>query len=376
LLDKEVTEDEIRETLFHVKANKAPGLNGFSADFFKATWPIVGKDVVAAIQGFFLYFIFIFIFIFISSLLLKEVNATILTLVSKKINPSTIGDFRPIACYNVIYKCVTKIIANRMLPLLGGLVSMNHSAFIPTRSIYENVLLAQEFVRNYHKGTGNPRCTLKIDLMKAYDSVNWEFMIHCLHCFGFLEKFLSWIRECITSPRFSVCLNGTLVGYFEEKNGLRQGDPLSPYLYVLAMEVFSRIMAEYTDVTSGFKFHPKCLKMKLTHLCFAEDLLIFSVASLGSINVIKNTLVEFEELSGLKANPSKSSIYCSRILDRVKHILLNDLQMKEGSLLVRYLGVPLISSKLSFADCGLLLDRITGRIDSWLSRNLSNAGRL
>jgi hypothetical protein len=66
---------------------------------------------------------------------------------------------------------------------------------------------------------------MKIDLMKAYDSVNWEFMIHCLHCFSFPEKFLSWIRECITSPRFSVCLNGTLVGYFEGKKGLRQGEP-------------------------------------------------------------------------------------------------------------------------------------------------------
>ena len=124
---------------------------------------------------------------------------------------------------------------------------------------------------------------------------------------------MSWIRECITSPRFSVCLNGTLVGYFEGKKGLRQGDPLSPYLFVLAMEVFSRIMVEYTGVTSGFKFHSKCLKMKLTHLCFAEDLLIFYVASLGSINVVKNALAKFEELSSLKANPSKSSFYCSRI---------------------------------------------------------------
>jgi hypothetical protein len=232
LLEKEITEEEIRRTLFSMKANKAPGPDGFSADFFKAAWSVVGSDVVAAIKGFFL-----------SGLLLKEVNATIITLVPKMINPSSIGDFRPIACCNVIYKCITKIIANRMLPLLRDLVSMNQSAFIPNRSISENVLLAQEIVRNYHKETGKPRCAMKVDLMKAYDSVNWEFMIHCLHCFGFPMKFLNWIKECITSPRFSICLNGTLVGYFEGKKGLRQGDPLSPYLFVLAMEVFSRIMA-------------------------------------------------------------------------------------------------------------------------------------
>ena len=144
--------------------------------------------------------------------------------------------------------------------------------------------------------------------MKAYDSVNWEFMIHRLHYFGFLVRFLSWIKVCITSPRFSVCLNGTLVGY--GKKGLRQGDPLSPYLFVLAMEIFSRIMADHTGGSSGFKFHPKYVRMKLTHLCFADDL-IFSEARLSSINVIKTALLEFEDLSGLKANPSKSSFYCS-----------------------------------------------------------------
>jgi hypothetical protein len=114
LLEKEVIEEEIQETIFHMKANKAPSPDGFFVEFFKATWPIVGKKVVVAIKGF-----------FISGLLLKEVNATILTLVPNKINPSAMGDFRPISCCNVIYKCITKIISNKMLLLLGDLVSMN-----------------------------------------------------------------------------------------------------------------------------------------------------------------------------------------------------------------------------------------------------------
>jgi hypothetical protein len=187
---------------------------------------------------------------------------------------------------------------------------------------------------------------------------------------------LGWIKECINSPRFYVCLNGTLVGYFEGKKGRRQDNPLSLYLFVLVMEVFSRLMTMSTGPDSGFKFHPKCLKLKLTHLCFVDDLLIFSEASLSSINVIKDVLVKFEELSGLKANPSKSSFYYFGISKRVKHTLLNELQMKEGYLPVRYLGVPFISSKFSFADCRVLLERITSRIDSWLSRNLSYARRL
>jgi hypothetical protein len=364
-LEMEVTAEEIKATFFHMPSNKAPGPDGYTAEFFKASWPIVGEEVMDAIKGF-----------FTSGKLLKEVNATILTLVPKKANPSAMGDFRPIACCNVIYKCITKIISNRLLPLLNDLVSLNQSAVIPSRSISENVLLAQELVRNYHKEKGDPRCTLKIDLMKAYDSVNWEFMIHCLHCFRIPIKFLSWIKEWITSPRFSICLNRTLEGYFEGKRGLRQGDPLSPYLFVLAMEVFSKIMAVHMGDGSSFKFHPRCLKQKLTHICFADDLLIFSEASVKSISIIKDALIEFEELCGLKANPSKSSLFCSGVSERTKLLLLDDLNMNEGHFPIRYLGVPLISTKLSAANCVALMDRITCRIDSWISRNLSYAGRL
>jgi hypothetical protein len=210
MLEKEVTTEEIRDTLFHMPLNKVPGLDGYSAEFFKESWSVVGEDVVVVIMGF-----------FASDLLLKEVNATILTLIPKKVNPSTMGDFRPIACCNVLYKCITKIISNRILPLLSDLVSLNQSVFIPLRNISKNVLLAQEIIKDHHKDKGNPRCTLKADLMKAYDSINWDFMMHSLHCFRFLEKFLRCIKECITSPRFFICLNGTMVGYFEGKKWLR-----------------------------------------------------------------------------------------------------------------------------------------------------------
>jgi len=212
-----------------------------------------------------------------------------------------------------------------MLPILDFLISGNQSAFIPGRSISENILLAQGLVRNYHRKEGSPRCTMKIDLMKAYDSVDWNFIIHCITCFGFPAKFINWIKVCISSPRFSISLNGTLVGYFKGERGLKQGDPLSPYLFVLIMEVFSRIMENCTREGSGFKFHHRCSRLKLTHLCFADDLLIFSDASLVSTSVIKQALVEFKHLSGLKANPSKSSFFSSGVSDRLKATLLEDL---------------------------------------------------
>jgi hypothetical protein len=181
----------------------------------------------------------------------------------------------------------------------------------------------------------------------------------------------NWIKMRITSPRFTISLNGTLVGCFKGGKGLRQGDPLSPYLFVLSMEVFSRLMEEYTIKGSGFKFHYRCSRMNLTHLCFADDLLLFSDANLSSISIIKATLREFELLPGLKANPSKSSLFYSGVSERMKISLLSEQQMGEGHLSVRYLGVPLISSKLSAVDCKVLLDKIAGRIDSWSSRKLS-----
>jgi len=187
LLEKEVTAEEIKETIFSMKSNKAPGPDGHTADFFKAAWPVVGGDVFA-ISSF-----------FASGILLKKVNATILTLVPKKPNPSVMGEFRPIACCNVIYKCINKILSNRILLILDDLVGKNQSAFIPGRNIYENVILAQELVRNYHRKAGNPRCIMMVDLMKAYDSVNWDFIIQCLVCFGFPTKFINWVKECITS---------------------------------------------------------------------------------------------------------------------------------------------------------------------------------
>jgi hypothetical protein len=233
---KEVSAEEINKTIFSMKSSKAPGPNGFSAGLFQKAWPIIGEDVIVAIKSF-----------FVSGNLLKEVNATIITLVPKKQNPSSMGDFQPKSCCNVVYKCIMKILANRLLPGLDSIVSNNQMAFISHHNIPENVLLVQELVRDYHRDNGSPRCTIKVDLMKAYDPVNWGFhLLRLLLCSGIPTHFVVWINECITNPQFSFAVNGTLVGYFEGKRGLRQGDPLSPYLFVIAMEVLYKLLEEAT----------------------------------------------------------------------------------------------------------------------------------
>jgi hypothetical protein len=151
-----VTKDEIQQVILSMNRSKASGPDGFSAGFFQQAWPIVGEDVCDAIMEF-----------FSSGRLLKEVNSTIITLVPKKKNATSMGDFRPISCCNLVYKCITKIMANRLVAGLDEVISSNQGAFVPKRSIVENILLAQELVCNYHRTVGKARCTLKIDLMKA-----------------------------------------------------------------------------------------------------------------------------------------------------------------------------------------------------------------
>lgn len=182
--------------------------------------------------------------------------------------------------------------------------------------------------------------------------------MHCLTCFGLPLTYVHWVRECIKNSRFSIAVNGTLVGYFEGAKGLRQGDPLSSYLFVVAMEVFTWIMNEVAKNRILFNFHPRCSKLQITHLSFADDLLVFAAANMKSLQYVKDVLQVFAYVSGLHAKPSKSSFFCAGVSTAEKERLLDCWQIKEAHLPVRYVGAPLISSKLSAADCGVLVDLI------------------
>ena len=165
-------------------------------------------------------------------------------------------------------------------------------------------------MRGYHRKSPTPKCAMKVDIMKAYDSVRWEFIIDILKAMAFPPVMVAWIQACISSPSFSICINGSLHGYFKGARGLRQGDPLSPYLFVLAMEILAKILAE-KSMHPLFKFHWRCEKTKIINLCFADDLMIFSKGDVPTVKLIMEGLEEFSNLSGLTPNPSKSNIYFS-----------------------------------------------------------------
>ncbi|KAL0291511.1 UNVERIFIED_CONTAM: hypothetical protein Scaly_2635100 [Sesamum calycinum] len=145
---------------------------------------------------------------FTTGRLLKQVNTTILALIPKVRAPSTVSDFRPISCCNVLYKVITKIIVQRLRLVLDKLISPSQNAFVPGRSIGDNILLAQELFAGYNRQGLPMRCALKVDLRKAYDTVEWDFLSAVLQMFGFSGTFIGWVEECVTTPMFSVCING------------------------------------------------------------------------------------------------------------------------------------------------------------------------
>ena len=293
----------------------------------------------------------------------------------KQEHPSCLHDFRPISCCNVLYKCIAKLLVIRLKAALVDVIGPSQSTFIPGRNISDAILLTQELMHNYHHNKGPSRCALKIDLKKAFDTVSLDFIIAGLHAIGIPHDMINWIKTCITTVHYTININGELHGFFQATQGIRQGDPLSPYLFVLAMEGLSGIINQSVR-SSTFQYHWRCKPTKITHLCFADDLMMFCHADIESIMVLKSSLDRFSKLSGLTINLAKSSLYLSGVDGSLCNNIMDNIDIHEASLPVRYLGVPLISTRLTHTDCLPLVERITSRITLWTSSSLTYAGRL
>ncbi|GJY29993.1 putative RNA-directed DNA polymerase, eukaryota, reverse transcriptase zinc-binding domain protein [Tanacetum coccineum] len=231
-------------------------------------------------------------------------------------------------------------------------------------------------MHNYHLDRGTPRCAFKVDIQKAYDTVDWVFLRKILKGFGFHDRMVSWIMECVTTTSYSISINGILHGYFRGKRGLRQGDPLSPYLFTLVMEVLTLMLQRRVMEADNFSYHRYCAKLDLINLCFADDLFLFAYGDVQSARIIKDSLDEFKHASGLTPSLPKSTTYFCNVLNHVKLSILNVLPFEEGRLPVKYLGVPLVSSRLMVRDCKELVEKVQSRVQDWKNKSLSIAGRL
>ncbi|GKC57120.1 RNA-directed DNA polymerase, eukaryota, reverse transcriptase zinc-binding domain protein [Tanacetum coccineum] len=289
----EVSDYEIKRAMFDIEDSKAPGLDVLL--FSKKAWKVIGNDVDT---------------------------------------PNKVTDFRPIACCNVLYKCISKVITNRIKPVLGMLVSNNQCAFIPRMSIQDNIFLTQELMKGYNRKGGPKRVAIKIDLQKAYDTVSWSFLKRILKNYGFRVKMVKWIMQCVTTAGFTINVNRDRIGYFKGGRGLRQGDPMSPYLFTLIMEVFSLVLKRQIHNHPRFQYHFGCKPIKLVHVCFADDLLVMCHGDSYSIRVIKSALNEFSACSGLLPNNSKSTVFFGSLNEEENSDILNEIPFITGKLLV------------------------------------------
>lgn len=273
-------------------------------------------------------------------------------------------DYRPISCCNVIYKVISKIIANRLKVLLPQFVAANQSAFLSERLLIENVLLATEIVKDYHKESISSRCAIKIDISKAFDSVQWSFLINVLKALNFPQQFIHWISLCISTASFSVQINGELSGYFQSNRGLRQGCALSPYLFVIMMDVLSKLLDK---AASGqrFGYHPRCKSLGLTHLTFTDDLMVLSDGKARSVEGIVAVFDFFAKASGLRISMKKSTIFLAGVTEEVTIDIRSRFRFHAGQLPVRYLGLPLVTKCMSTQDYQPLIESIKQRIGSW-----------
>ena len=236
-----------------------------------------------------------------------------IAMVPKQSDSHTIHYFRPISLCNIVYKIITKILANRLKFLLPKIISPLQTTFVPNRNIQDNTILAHELLHSFknEKGKGG-FMFLKLDMEKAFDKMEWDFLLAIMEKLGFHSTWINWIRICISSSSFSILINGNPFGLFSPKRGLRQGDPFSPFLFILGLEVLSRLLfrEECVGFLKGLKIARNC--PAIHHLLFVDDLLIFGKATFFEACCIKSCLDKYCKWSGQTINANKFSIRFSR----------------------------------------------------------------
>ncbi|XP_073153277.1 uncharacterized protein [Henckelia pumila] len=207
---------------------------------------------------------------FQGSLMPQGFTATTITLIPKVKGAQDWTDFRPISLCNVSNKIISKLLYSRLRSVVGRLVSQIQSGFVPGRMIADNILLANELTHSLNLPARGGNVILKLDMAKAYDRVQWSFLLDALRRFGFLEQVVRMVRACISFCKFSFNVNDTPAGFFASSRGLRQGDPLSPLLFVLGAEYLSRGLDRLFLQHSDMRYRSGC-DLPISHLAYADD---------------------------------------------------------------------------------------------------------
>ncbi|XP_042964784.1 uncharacterized protein LOC122299013 [Carya illinoinensis] len=316
---------EVKDAVFSIPSDSSPGLDGFESSFYKSCWELISVEVVEAVHDFFR-----------GNPLPRFFATTSLVLIPKIANLKSFEKFRPISLCSVFYKICTKILVARISPLLSRFISPEQGAPIPGRSIFDNISLTQEMTHGIHKPTRGGNVLIKIDMAKAYDSIEWGFLIHVLCAFGFSMQFCDLIKSCVSSPWFSVTMNGVSKGFFKGERGLRQGDPISPYLFIVVEDIFSRLLKGRFQQGLIRPYHHHRNAPLITHLLYADDIVIFANGNTSSLKNISKALEVYENGRAKRLKGIHFDDFLGKIRDRIGGWQANLLSSGAQTLLLKH----------------------------------------
>ena len=276
---------------------KAPGPDGFNVDFFKACWNIVKQDILNVVED-----------SKMNRTILKVLNTSFISLIPKQDIAKTPDKFRPIAFCNVVYKIISKVVSNRLKPILPTLVFGEQSSYVEGRQIFNNIIQAHEVV---HSLTSNrkARMTMQLDLAKAYDKLNWTYIRRALIAFGFDHNWVRWVMALVTSSSFSILVNGSPSETFIPTRALRQGDPLSPFLFILMMEGLGQSIKHAKEVGKIKGLQLSKNGQALSHQQFVDETMLQRIPTVKEPLAYKQILSDFAMATCMEVNISKSKIF-------------------------------------------------------------------
>jgi len=356
------THAEIKVAVFNLNKDGAPGPDGFGAFFFQTYCDIIQKDFTHAI--------------FCNSWILPNFNANTLILIPKHPYADSVDQYMPIAMANFKFKVISKIIADRLASILPSIISNNQKGFIRGRNIKDCLCLASKAINLLDKKAYGGNLALKIDITKAFDTLDWGFLLKVLSCFGFYQIFCNWIASIISSAHLSISINGVQKGYFNCTKGVRQGDPLSPLLFCLAEEVLSMGINKLVEegkvrLISGAKntfIHSHCF--------YANDIMIYCKGNIGSLGSLKNLFTRYANSAGQVISARKSTIFAGGISQTRIHNVINLLGFEVGTMPLNYLGVPIFKGRPKVSYLHPIADKVKAKLAAWKVSLLSIAGRV
>ena len=323
------TEKEIKDAIWECGSDKTPGPYGINFRFIKEFWEVLKVDVLRFMDEFYVHGSFP-----------KGCNASFITLVPKVKDPQNLHKFRPISLIGCIYKMVSKVLARRLKGVMPLLIDETQSAFIEGTHLLHSAIIANEVIQEA-KIRNKPCLVFKVDYKMAYDSVSWEFVLYLLKRMGFCDRWVTWIEGCLKSASISILVNGSPTPEFIPQRGLRQGDPLSPFLFNILVEGPNALVKEAMDKNLFQGFNVGRNEVKVSILQYADDTLFLGKVSMENVKAIKVILRSFELASGFKINFSKSRFGVIGMSDSWEASTASYLNCELVDIPFLYLGIPI-----------------------------------